>query len=100
MRFFIYYDFIYHDVLFQKDFSTWKDVGCGCGKSNDHRPAMSALGGPTRSKVLSSPCQFGFLALSPTSGRGSETKPSRFGILILGSVLESITSTSRMMPLR
>ena len=44
--------------------------------------------------------QFGFLAFSPTSGRGSATKPSRFGIFTLGRLFESITSASPMMPLR
>ena len=40
------------------------------------------------------------LAFSPTSGRGSATKPSRFGIFTLGRLLASITSFSPMMPFK
>ena len=36
----------------------------------------------------------------PTSGRGSATKPSRFGILTFGRLLASITLSSGTMPLR
>ena len=36
----------------------------------------------------------------PTSGRGSATKPSRFGILTFGRLLASITALFSMMPLR
>src|SRR5262245_19231422 len=44
---------------------------------------------------------FGFLGfVSPTSGRGSATKPSRFGIFTVGKVLAFITTSSAMMPLR
>ena len=35
----------------------------------------------------------------PTSGRGSATKPSRFGILTFGRLFASMTPFSGMMPL-
>ena len=38
-------------------------------------------------------------ARCPTSGRGSATKPSRFGILTFGRLLASITASSATMPL-
>jgi gamma-glutamylcysteine synthetase len=42
----------------------------------------------------------GHFAACPTSGRGSGTNPSRFGIWTRGRVVASMTSCSPMMPLR
>jgi hypothetical protein len=44
-------------------------------------------------------CFLGFASF-PTSGLGSGTKPSRFGIFTCGSVWASMTSVSPMMPFR
>jgi hypothetical protein len=76
-----------------------------CGAPGGPRrcpPAVDASG--TRHvhdpSAPASASRVGHFAAFPTSGRGSGTNPSRFGILTSGRVVASITSCSPMMPLR
>lgn len=69
-------------------------------RSPDRRRTDLARGSVSPSGINSGTQRFGGLAVLPTSGLGSVTKPSRLGIVIWGRVRASMTSVSPMMPFR